>query len=63
MIVNNFRFAKKYKKRKKQFYIQTWHGSTIAYKMIEKDVEDSLSKNYVEKAKHDSKFIDFLLAG
>lgn len=63
VIVNNFRFPLEYKKRKKQFYVQTWHGSTIPYKMIEKDVEESLNPSYVEMAKHDSKYIDVVPMG
>lgn len=63
ILINNFRFAKKYKKRKNQFYIQLWHGSTIAYKMIEKDAENTLSKSYIERAKYDSKNIDCLICG
>lgn len=63
VLVNNFRFATKYKKRKNQYYIQTWHGSTIPYKKIEKDVEEVLSPSYVKKAKYDSKKIDCLIMG
>jgi len=63
VLINNFRFSRKYKKRKKQFYIQVWHGSTIAYKMLEKDAESTLSKNYIRKAKHDSKHINCLISG
>ena len=48
-------------KRKKQFYIQTWHGG-IALKRIEKDVEDKLDKYYVDYAKKDSKNIDLLVS-
>lgn len=63
IIVNNFRFPQSYKKRKKQYYIQAWHGSTIPYKKIEKDVESSLNPNYVKMAKNDSKYIDCLIMG
>ena len=63
VIVSNFRFSQEYTKRKKQYYIQTWHGSTIPYKMIEKDVEDNLTAKYVKMAKHDSKYIDMILVG
>lgn len=48
------------KKRKNQFYIQTWHGG-IAVKKIEKDCIDLLSKDYVKCAINDSKMIDLLL--
>lgn len=43
-------------KRKKQYYIQTWHG--FAIKRIEKDAEKQLSAYYVKCAKRDSKMID-----
>ena len=47
-------------KRKKQFYIQTWHG--FALKRIEKDVEDYLSDNYVKFSKYDSKMTDVIIS-
>ena len=49
-------------KRKKQFYVQTWHGD-VCIKMIEKDAEDNLSKTYIENAKYDSKIADLMLSG
>ena len=49
-------------KRKKQYYIQTWHGST-ALKKIEKDAEDKLGKSYLRRAKLDSKIADTLVSG
>ncbi len=49
------------KKRKNQFYIQTWHGG-IALKKIEKDAIDKLDKNYINQAKEDSKDIDLLVS-
>lgn len=50
------------KKRKNQRYIQTWHSS-LGFKMIEKDAEDTLDKKYIKKAKKDSKYIDLLISG
>ena len=47
-------------KRKKQIYIQTWHG--FALKRIEKDVQEQLSKGYMRKAVRDSKHIDLLIS-
>lgn len=47
-------------KRKKQLYIQTWHG--FALKRIEKDVSDKLPKSYVRTAVHDSKHIDVMVS-
>ena len=49
-------------KRKKQLYVQTWHGG-IAVKGIEKDVENLLSAKYVKKAKTDGKLADFIISG
>lgn len=47
-------------KRKKQVYIQTWHGS-LSLKKIEKDAESSLNAFYLKTAKHDSKMITVML--
>lgn len=44
-------------KRRKQIYIQLWHGG-IALKKIEKDADDTLSSFYISNAKKDSKMID-----
>lgn len=41
------------RKRKKQYYIQTWHGS-LALKKIEGDYANHLSGSYVKNAKKDS---------
>lgn len=49
------------KKKSSQTYIQTWHGG-LGMKQIERQVEDKLSKNYIETAKNDSKNIDYLIS-
>jgi CDP-glycerol glycerophosphotransferase len=49
------------KKRKGQFYIQTWHGG-IAFKKIEKDAKNKLDSNYIAQAKDDSKAIDLIIS-
>lgn len=49
------------RKRKKQIYIQMWHGS-IALKKIEKDAIDILSDKYVKRAINDSKMIDLMIS-
>lgn len=49
------------KKRKKQYYIMTWHGG-IGPKKIEREVESQLAKAYVRQAKNDSKMVDLMLA-
>ncbi|WP_063698090.1 CDP-glycerol glycerophosphotransferase family protein [Pediococcus inopinatus] len=48
-------------KRKKQWYIQTWHGC-IALKRIEKDTQRTLSSRYLAQAKYDSKQIDYFFS-
>ena len=49
-------------KRKKQFYVQTWHG-TVALKRIEQDVQENLDDFYVAGAKNDSKMANVILSG
>lgn len=49
-------------KRKEQFYIQTWHGD-LGLKKVEKDVENTLTKEYIKSAKADSKMIDLITSG
>lgn len=59
--VDNTRKQSFITKRPEQFYIQTWHGG-VALKRIEKDVEASLDKEYVNTAIKDSKNINLLIA-
>lgn len=59
--INNVRFNQYFKKRKGQYYIQTWHAG-LGFKRIEKDVEDTLSKEYIEMAKKDSAAIDLIVS-
>ncbi len=49
-------------KKKRQFYIQTWHGD-CGFKKCEKDAEDHLDKMYVKMAKRDSQNIDLFVSG
>jgi CDP-glycerol glycerophosphotransferase len=58
--VDNNRKENYIRKRKGQYYIQTWHGG-IALKKIERDY-DKLSPNYVENAKRDSKMTDLYVS-
>ncbi len=51
-----------FKKRKKQVYIQTWHGS-VSLKSIEKDAVDNIGQEYIRTAIIDSKQIDYILSG
>lgn len=62
VIITNFRTTNMFKKRKNQYYIQTWHSS-LRLKQIEKDAENSLPENYVKMAKEDSKKCDLLISG
>jgi CDP-glycerol glycerophosphotransferase len=62
VIITNFRTTDVFKKRKNQYYIQTWHSS-LRLKQIEKDAEYSLPENYVKMAQEDSKKCDLLLSG
>lgn len=48
-------------KRRQQIYIQTWHGC-LAFKKIEFDVEDKLSKNYIRHAKYDTSITDLMVS-
>lgn len=59
--IDNSRIDNWVHKRNGQLYIQTWHGA-IAMKKIERDAEDVLSAFYIERAKHDSKLIDYFVA-
>lgn len=52
----------RFKKRKEQVYIQTWHSS-LRIKSIEKDAERDLSDDYIQNAIFDSSQIDYLLSG
>jgi CDP-glycerol glycerophosphotransferase len=58
--VDNNRKENYIRKRKGQYYIQTWHGG-IALKKIEKDYEN-LSPEYVRNAKSDSMMTDLYVS-
>lgn len=62
VIITNYRLPEYFKKRNKQFYIQTWHSS-LRLKMIENDAVNTLPESYVKMAKYDSSQIDLLLSG
>lgn len=62
VIVTNHRMPSHFKKRKHQYYIQTWHSS-LRLKSIEKDAQDNLPPAYVELAKKDSVQCNLLVSG
>lgn len=59
--VDNNRKEPYIRKRKGQYYIQTWHGG-IALKKIEKDYQDKLGCQYIDNAKRDSKMADLYVS-
>lgn len=62
IICTNYRMTMDFKKRNSQTYIQTWHSS-LRLKKIERDASDTLSKDYIRMAKHDSAQTDYVIAG
>jgi CDP-glycerol glycerophosphotransferase len=62
IVITNYRTTEYFKKRKKQYYIQTWHSS-LRLKQIEKDAEGNLPLHYVQMAIRDSLKCDLLLSG
>lgn len=60
--INNLRFMPYIKKRKNQFYIQTWHSS-LRLKKIELDAPEVLTRYYLKQIKNDSKMIDMMISG
>lgn len=60
--VNNSRFDQFVRKRKNQFYIQTWH-SPLRLKKIEMDAFDNMSDYYKKVIKNDSEMIDLMISG
>ncbi len=59
--IDNIKNNYKGKKRNGQFYLQTWHGG-VGFKKVEKAAEKTLSKEYIEASKYDSKQIDLMLS-
>lgn len=60
--IDNSRKPYGLKKRKKQYYIQTWHGA-MGLKQAERDVVNILPWYYIKSAKNDSQMIDLLMSG
>ena len=59
--IDNVRNSKGIKKKKEQFYIQTWHGS-LCLKKVEAEAENMLDKKYVKDAKIDGKITDLMIS-
>lgn len=59
--IDNIRNSDRPWKRKKQIYLQTWHGSD-GVKLVEKDVEETLSKSYIKMAKYDGRISDAIIS-
>jgi len=62
VIITNHRMPAHFKKRKRQYYIQTWHSS-LRLKSIEKDAQENLPTAYIELAKKDSDKCNLLVSG
>lgn len=60
--ISNSRLRPWMVKRKKQYYVQTWH-SDVCLKKIEKDAEHSLPEDYLQAAIHDSQIADLMISG
>lgn len=50
------------RKKKKQYYLQTWHGD-FGPKYIEKEIENTFSPDYIATSKADSAATDAILSG
>lgn len=59
--VDNNRKENYIRKRRGQYYIQTWHGG-IALKKIEKDYKEKLGQKYIANAKQDSRMTDLYIS-
>lgn len=59
--VDNRRKPGYVRKRKNQYYIQTWHAG-ISLKKVEKDAELAMPQYYIWAAKRDSKMADLFLS-
>lgn len=59
--ISNVRLPRYIKKRKGQFYIQTWHAG-LTLKKVEKAVVHVLDKSYVKSAIFDAKQTDLMLS-
>lgn len=61
IIVTNVKNALPFRKRYKQYLIQTWHGSN-AYKYVEKEAECQLPVRYIVESKENSALTDLFIS-
>jgi CDP-glycerol glycerophosphotransferase len=59
--IDNCRKESYVRKRKEQYYVQTWHG-VISLKKVEKDCEQKLPAHYIKRAKHDSALANLFIS-
>jgi len=59
--IDNCRKESNVRKRKKQYYLETWHNG-ISLKKVEKSVESKLTKEYVRSAKNDSSLVNVFVS-
>lgn len=60
-IISNIRRNWKLPKKKRQIYLQTWHGG-YPMKKIERDAEATLPQHYIQRAQTDGKYCDAITA-
>lgn len=61
VIIGNIKNFPKPRKKRGQFYLQTWHAG-LGLKSSERQIEDSLPPQYVEAAKRDAAETDLMLS-
>lgn len=61
IIINNVKGELNFKKRKDQFYIQTWHAG-FSVKKLEKEARKSLPLSYIKESKDESKITDMIVS-
>ena len=59
--IDNVKNNYKGNKRKKQFYLQTWHGG-IGFKRVEKESIDTLDSKYIKESIRDSGLTDLMIS-
>ena len=59
--IDNVKNSVKPNKRKNQFYLQTWHAG-LGLKASERQIENTLSSNYIKDAKRDADMTNLMLS-